>query len=498
MFSNLKRTAVGGVLFLGLLGLPAAGDESVAPAPAGGAVSAIVQTLLSGSPGSQGLDARVEAVNMRDVDLAQAVRSLADQYGVNVAIGKDVQGTVNCSLAGVTVREALEAFLRSNGYTYVQRAGVLVVVKEGQEKDFDKAAVARKMVRRTFRVPYTGKEQEFTAGAAVPTKKEAATPIDEIIRKMLSSRGRLAYYERQHLIVVEDDEDIVAMIEEFINSLWATPIHVHIDSSLLEVTLGDGEDLGLRWEVQRGISSTGKKDDLTGELETAGTVVTSGAPSLGLDRFFSYGVVNANIEVVLEAMRTRSRVDLHSNPTMLVMNHRTASIVVGQEVPYVSSEESTGGNPIRTVEFKEVATRLDVTPHVSPDGVVFLDVHPAVKSVVGYTTDPREPIISTREAVTNVAIKSGSTLIIGGLVQRSRTDETSEMPFIARLPLIGCLFRQKSLSDTKNDLIFLLTPTVVTPDFIEEGFAAKQHLMEPMPPHREESEPRPPKPCWEW
>jgi len=497
MRRNLRRWIAGGFLILGLLALPASGHGAEEPGPAGSTVGKLVQNVLAGA-GGQGLDARIEAVNMRDVDLAQAVRSLADQYGVNVAIGKDVKGTVNCSLAGVTVREALEAFLRSNGYTYVERGAVLVVVKEGQEKDFDKAAAARKIVRRSFRVPYTGKEQEFTAGAAVPTKKEAATPIDEIIRKMLSSRGKLAYYERQHLIVVEDDEDIVALVEEFIKSLWAIPTQVHIDSKLLEVTFEEGEDLGLRWNVQRDVSKVGRTDDRTGAAEVTSTVVTSTAPSLGLDRFFSYGVVNANIEVVLEALATRSRVDLHSNPTLLVMNHRTASIVVGQEVPYVSSEESTGGNPIRTVEFKEVATRLDVTPHVSPEGTVFLDVHPAVKSVIGYTEDPRQPIISTREAVTNVAIKSGSTLIIGGLVQRNRTDGISEMPFIARLPLIGCLFRQKSISDTKNDLIFLLTPTVVTPDFIEEGLASKQHLMEPMPPHREESEPRPRKPCWEW
>jgi len=430
----------------------------------------------------KGLDA-VVSVRIRGLDLATAVRLLAEQAGVNVAVGESVSGTVSCTLNKVTVRTALESFLRSNDYSCVERGGVLIVVKETKLRDFDKNMVARRIERKTFRLPYTGQEKEFTAGEAAPRQSKEKKAIDETIREMLSARGKLVYYPRQHLIVVQDDEDVVAMVADFVKALWATPEQVFIDSKLLEITLEEGEDYGLRWNVQKRVSRAGRTDDKTGAAEVAGTVVNSTAPTLALDRFFSYGLVNANMEVVLEALSTHSRVDLRSNPSVLVMNHRTATIIVGQEVPYTSSEESTGGNPIRTVEFKEVAVRLDVTPHVSENGMVFMDVHPAVKSVIGYTEDPRQPIISTREAVTNVAIADGSTLIVGGLVQRNTSDAISEAPFLSKIPLLGLLFKQKSYSDTKNDLVFLLTPRIVTPEYVESQLRQKEHLTRPLPKH---------------
>jgi type IV pilus assembly protein PilQ len=437
---------------------------------------------ITASKEKKGLDT-VLSVTIPGSDLVEAIRMLAGEAGINIAVGKDVEGKVSCNLTDVTARTALEAFLRSNGFTYVEREGVLIVVTEEKAAAFDKGAVARRILRRTFRVPYTGKEKEFVAGSTAPAKAEAAKPIDEIVREMLSARGKLAYYERQHLLVVEDDESVVTLIEEFVDGLWEVPIQVYIESKLVEVSLEDGEDYGMRWNTQTKFSSTGARNQKTGVDDLLGTTLDTTAPALGLDRFFSYGIVNSNIELVLEAMGTRKRVDLQANPSILVVNHRTASIVVGQEVPYISSEESTGGNPIRTVEFKEVAVRLDVTPHVRED-MILLDVHPAVKSVIGYTEDPREPVISTREAVTNVAMKDSSTLIIGGLVQRNVTNQVAETPWIANIPLVGWFFRQTSNADTKNDLIFLLTPRIVTAKMVRGKKTNKEQLIKEHEEHR--------------
>ena len=474
---------VTGIVLLGALSL-CASAQTEAPSPVdkpGGAVAGATQ-LLKRAEGQKGLDTLV-SVNIREMDLTQAVRSLAEESGINIAIGKEVDGKVSCSLANVTARTVLEAFLRSNGYTYIERDGVLIVVKEAQVKDFDKGAVARKVVRKTFRIPYTGKEKEFVAGSTELAKADDSKPVAEIIREMLSARGKVAYYERQHILVVEDDEEIVALVEQFVNALWETPLQVFIDSRLIEVSLEDGEDYGLRWDVQNKVSGVGRRNHKTGVDDVLGTTFETVGPTLGLDRAFTYGIVNSNIEVVLEALSSRERVDLQSNPSILVVNHRTASIIVGQEVPYISSEESTGGNPIRTVEFKEVAVRLDVTPHVQ-ESMVFLDVHTAVKSVIGYTEDPREPIISTREAVTNVVIHDGATLIIGGLVQRNATQALSETPLLARIPVLGWFFRQRGFADTKNDLIFLLTPRIVTPEIVELHKEKKSALLKPLPQHR--------------
>jgi len=456
-----------------------------APSPIADIAARVIERMGGPATRQRGLETPV-SVNVRDMDLRSAVRLLADAAGVNLAMGKDVEGKVTCSLKNVTARVALEAFLRTNGYDFIEHNGLVVVVAKGQEAAFGTRPATRKMVTRTFRIPYTGKEKEFQAGGEYAAQAKATGKgVEEAIRDMLSPRGRMAYYERQHLVIVEDDQANVQMIEKFVNELWAVPSQVFIDSKLLEVTLEEGEDLGLRWSLVQKVSRHGKRNQITGDLDRRGTTLELASPPVGLDRAFTYGIVNANIEAVVEALSSRSRVDLRSNPQVLVMNHRTATIVVGQEIPYLSSEESVGGgiSPIRTYEFKEVAVRLDVTPHISEDGVVFLDVHPTVKSVIGYTEEPRQPILSTREAVTNVAVRDGSTLIIGGLVQRSITKNWDETPLLSKIPLLGWLFRQRSRRDTKNDLIFLLCPRVVTADLVDDLTRSKKGLLTEPPAH---------------
>jgi type II secretory pathway component GspD/PulD (secretin) len=167
-------------------------------------------------------------------------------------------------------------------------------------------------------------------------------------------------------------------------------------------------------------------------------------------------------------------VDTRSAPRLLVVNHRKATIVAGEEVPYLTSVQSTGALPIETYSFKTVAVHLEVTPHASDDGLVFLDVHPMVKSVVGYTTGtPAEPILSVREASTSVVMPDGTTLIIGGLLKRGINKAYQEVPFLARIPIIGWLFQQKAASDEKNDMIFLVNPRILTAKLMKD--LAKQN-----------------------
>jgi type II secretory pathway component GspD/PulD (secretin) len=177
--------------------------------------------------------------------------------------------------------------------------------------------------------------------------------------------------------------------------------------------------------------------------------------------------------VFLTALAGRSRVDTRSSPRLLVVNHRKATIVAGEEVPYLTSIQSTGALPIQTYSFKEVAVHLEVTPHASEEGVIFLDVHPTVKNVIGYTGSPAQPVLSVREASTSVVMPDGTTLIIGGLLKRDINKNWQEVPFLARIPLIGWLFQQKAASDEKNDLIFLVNPRIVTPKLMTE--LAKQN-----------------------
>jgi type II secretory pathway component GspD/PulD (secretin) len=188
---------------------------------------------------------------------------------------------------------------------------------------------------------------------------------------------------------------------------------------------------------------------------------------------FVFGISNQHLDVFLSALAARTRVDTRSNPRLLVVNHRKATIVAGEEVPYLTSIQSTGALPIQTYAFKEVAVHLEVTPHASDDGMIFLDVHPTVKNVIGFTGSPAQPVLSVREASTSVVMPDGTTLIIGGLLKRNISKAFQEVPFLARIPVLGWLFQQKADSDEKNDLVFLVNPRILTPKLMKE--LAKQN-----------------------
>jgi type IV pilus secretin PilQ/predicted competence protein len=446
----------------------------------------------------KGLDT-VVTVQVNDMDLPQALRLLHDASGISFAMGGEVKGKVTCSIKDRTARTVLNAFLEPNGYDYVERDGVLVIQKAGAGPKPEGAAAGMqqgKIIRRSFTIPYLGYE---ILGAAVggiegggvvatATPSSNVKPMDQVIREMLSPSGKMVFYERQHLIIIEDYEQVVDNIADLVEKLWAVPAQVFIEAKLLEVALDNDNALGLQWQAVQApatrsnfatsssftaIVSTAP-GILTGNPGTAAASLSPIVPTFSKETApFSFGISNQHIDVVLSAIAARTRVDTRSNPRLLVVNHRKATIVAGEEVPYLTSIQTTGGVPIETYSFKEVAVRLEVTPHASEDGMIFLDVHPSVKNVIGYTGSPAQPILSVREASTSVVMPDGTTLIIGGLLKRDINKRWQEVPFLARIPLLGLLFQQKSASDSKSDLIFLVNPRILTPKLMRE--LAKQN-----------------------
>lgn len=462
-------------------------SKEAAPDPIAEAAVRIIQRVPAAE--KRGLET-VMTVSLRDADLAQSVRLLAEEAGVNVVLGKDVQGRVTCNLTNVTARTAMEVILRANGFDFVGANGVLVVVKQSQLKDFTARPqeTTLKIRRQVFYLPYTGNEPEFTVttGAISSTTSNASTgagssatanakKTEDLIKAMLSPVGKLAVYERGHMLVVEDEEGTLAVIAQFVKELWATPPQVFIDTKLVELTLENDETLGINWNASTPLTTLGSS--------VVGRTTSPSPFSTGDTSFFSYGITSANVNVFLQALATKKRAEIMSNPNVLVVNHRTATIVVGQEIPYLSSTQSqAGSSAINTYEFKEVAVRVEVTPHVADNGMIFMDVHPVVKNVIGYTDAPAQPILSIREALTNVVMQDGTTLIIGGLKGSNINKKHSETPFLARIPLVGLLFQQHADTAQKADLVFLLSPRLLTPELMKQLIAQNRTLIETTSP----------------
>ena len=450
----------------------------------------------------KGLDT-VVTVQVNDMDLSQALRLLHDASGISFAMSGEVKGKVTCSIKDKTARTVLNAFLQPNGYDYVEKDGVLIIQPAGKVPKPEAPAAAGmqqgKIIRRSFTIPYLGTEMltevvggvEAGGGAPVTVSQASvAKPMDQVIREMLSPAGKMVFYEREHLIIIEDYEQIVDNIANLVEKLWAVPAQVFIDAKLLEVDLSNDSALGLQWQAAQAPASRSNYPTTSSTTTTvpnglltgnSGTAVAGYSPTVPTfsgqsGNGFVFGISNQHIDVLLSALAARGRVDTRSNPRLLVVNHRKATIVAGKEVPYLTSIQSTGSLPIQTYSFKEVAVHLEVTPHASEDGMIFLDVHPTVKNVIQWIGSPSQPELSVREASTSVVMPDGTTLIIGGLLMRDINKQFQEVPFLARIPLIGLLFQQKAVSDEKNDLVFLVNPRIVTPKLMKE--LAKQNNAE--------------------
>ena len=297
-----------------------------------------------------------------------------------------------------------------------------------------------KPIRRSFTIPYLGSEVlqaavgSIEGGGGVQTAEvSTAKPMDQVIREMLSPSGKMIFYEREHLIIVEDYEQVVNNIADLVAKLWEVPAQVYIDARLLKVDLNNNMALGLQWQAAEAPAVRPGNFPSTSSTTIVPNGLLAGNPGTALAGYtptvptftgqsgngFIFGISNQHLDVFLSALAARTRVDTRSSPRLLVVNHRKATYVAGEEVPYLTSIQSTGALPIQTYAFKEVAVHLEVTPHASDDGMIFLDVHPTVKNVIGYTGTPAQPVLSVREASTSVVMPDGTTLIIGGLLKRN-------------------------------------------------------------------------------
>ncbi len=470
---------------------PKPADNSLAQAASDPEAPKLADTGFTKPAEAKGLDTIV-SVRVSEMDLGQALRLLHDASGINFAMGADVKGKVTCSIKDKAARTVLNAFLEPNGYDYVEKDGVLLIQpasKKPKPEAPPPGVQLGKIIRRSFTIPYLGTEVlsdvvggvESSGGSATVSQTSASKPMDQVIREMLSPTGKMVFYDREHLIIVEDYEQNIQNIADLVEQLWAVPMQVYIDSKLLEVDLNDDNAMGIQWQLAAD-PATRSDYPSTSTTSIVPNPLLFGNPGTALGGYsptvptfsgqngngFIFGISNKNLDVFLSALAARSRVDTRSNPRLLVVNHRRATIVAGEEVPYLTSIQSTGAEPIQTYSFKEVAVHLEVTPHASEDGMIFMDVHPTVKNVIGYTGSPAQPVLSVREASTSVVMPDATTLIIGGLLKRDVNKSWQEVPFLSRIPIIGWLFQQKAASDEKDDLIFLVNPRIVTSRLMKE------------------------------
>lgn len=260
-------------------------------------------------------------------------------------------------------------------------------------------------------------------------------------------------------IIVVTTPDNAEIIRRILDQLDRIPEQVMIETIITEASLDAQDKLGVEWQLANGLGK-----GLGNSKGSGGTDFGNQSSSATLQGF-QYTITSGNFSAFVNALKSDQKFKVLSTPRIFTSNNVEAEINISQSIPYiVSSQQDSNGNFTYNYSFQDVGIVLTVTPHITKDGYVTMDVTQTANDLQGYTTF-NAPIVNQRSAQTTVSIKDGETIVLGGIMRTTVSSTTSKVPLLGDLPLLGNLFRSSSREKQKTELLVFLTPRIVrTPE----------------------------------
>ncbi len=305
--------------------------------------------------------------------------------------------------------------------------------------------------------------------------------------KSIDSSTRITAQKSSNQLLVRTRPAQWKEIESAIKRLDNPPLQVQIETRILEVKLSGSLELGVQWYLGR---LAGNSTSTT-VANTAGSqgALGSGGAGLGTDSLF-YSFVSTNLQIALHALETNGRTQVLSAPSLVVMNNQSAQIQVGDNIPISQTTVNTTNSDttLSSVEYVQTGVILDVVPRINPGGLVYMDIQQQV-SDAGSTTDTEtNPRISTRSVSTQVAVQSGQTVLLGGLIKQDNSDSGTAVPYLGKIPGLKWLFGSTTKTKDRTELIVLITPRVITSSSqsrqVTDDYRQQMQLLRPEKPHQ--------------
>jgi len=345
---------------------------------------------------------------------------LAEQYGVQLTVAGEVPGVVSVDLKNRTLPSVLEEILFGTGYTFLATDEMLRVLPAGTT------------LARTYRLEVLD---------AVLFAEEVTPLIED---------GQVSANAAANSVTLVASAADIRHIEEVLRETDVPPRQVEINARMIEVNHLDTKSLGIDWLFQW-------QDDIQ-SVDAAGNVNETTSPNLTIG--FSR-ITDFQADAVLEAILSNTDSKIVSSPHLTTASNRTSKILVGERVPYARyTTETTTGSVQQEIEFVDVGVQLEVTPIVSGDSLVVMDVKAEISEVLDKEVQGI-PRIGTREAHTRVVLAHGETGVIGGLRKDQIQERVDGIPFLSRIPVLGRLFRHESTEKSQSEILVFLTPKVV-------------------------------------
>lgn len=419
---------------------------------------------------------KLYSLSFRKADIHEILTVLARENKLNMVVDSDVTGRVTVDLKEVTLTRALDCLLTPLGLQYKRDANVIRVSPvRMQTRMFTLNYLTTKRVGSGATSGTTGgrageEDQVLNTGSFIKVETSDTADfwkeIEEGLKSISSQEGRLVINKISGSVLATDFPQNLAMIAEFLETIEGTAQkQVMIEARIIEVTLSDEYQMGIDWSSIAHIGSA------------RGTFTQVLSPA---NEIFRIGVSDSDptdFSLLLDAMSKQGKIDILSSPKISTLNNQPAIIKVATEDVYWESETTYDSAGVARISSKPrwitIGILLGVTPQISSNGLIIMDIHPSVTEKLGESVSAEgdiAPIMAVRETNTVVKVRDGNTIIIAGLLQEREWREVTGVPFLEDIPFLGYLFKNTAEKKEKTELIITLTPRIVVGNEIENRF----------------------------
>jgi len=427
-------------------------------------------------------------LNFQDIDVRSVLQLLADTSGQNIVVSDSVTGNLTLRLQNVPWDQALDIVLRTKGLDKRRHDNVIIIGPTEELASREKAELAAHKEVQELSPIHTEFMQVNYAKVADLAKLIRPTAAAGAKNSLLSPRGSLSIDERTNTLLVQDTSDNLADIRRLVQTLDVPVRQVLIEARIVIVSDTFERDLGVRFGITSAhqvngnglLAVTGNgtgADTITGSAITNLQAGTSPFPvaTPTLDNRYMVNLPAANIngsigvslltgstlvDLELSAAQNEGKSETISSPRVITANQKQAEIKQGVEIPYQESASSGA----TTTQFKNAVLSLKVTPLITPDNRVILDLDVSDDSVgqqVTSATGGSVPSIDTREIITQVLVNDGQTVVLGGILDTTKTKQANKVPFFGDIPILGYLFKSTTDINNKTELLIFITPKIL-------------------------------------
>ncbi len=442
------------------------------------------------------------SLDFQDIEVRRVLQLLADFTGINMVAADTVQGNITLRLKDVPWDQALDIILktknldkrRNGNVIWIAPVAELIKAEEEEAKAIAQSVKLAPLQTEYIQLNYAKAadiEKLITEGKNASNSRSGTSnstantdPLGDSVGSLLSPRGTVSVDPRTNTLIINDTAQKIDQIRSMIDLLDVSVKQVMIEARIVRATTDFTKEMGVKWGIlSQGITNNNhllvggsdttlwnlrepeldeERGGYTYEIERPQNLnVDLGVTSAGASRI-AFGLISLSdfmLDLELSALQADGYGEVISTPKVLTADKQQAKVASGTQIPYQSAEGG-GVNAVSTTEFIDATLSLDVTPSITPDGKVQMNLNITSDSP-GAPTPTGQLTINKNSINTNVLVDNGETVVLGGIFEQQTANQQTKVPFLGDIPYLGRLFRKDIKSDNKRELLIFVTPRIV-------------------------------------